>query len=208
MIVSARSTEKLNDSLAQLKGNASGYLLDLKNTDSIKAFFKQVGHFDHLVTPAATGMFAPIAEMDFEAAREILETKQWGQMSCVHYALPYLNKRGSVTLFSGTVTQKPLPGGTMFASVGAATEAAARIWAFESGPLRFNTIVPGVIETPIWNNLMGEETASATLDQIANALPVGRVGTSEDVAKAVLFVIDNEFVNGISIPVDGGHRLI
>ena len=208
VIVSARSKQKLSQSLEKLPGNVSGHIMDVTDEASVKRFFETVGAFDHLVTPAATSMFAPIRAMDFGAARQILESKQWGQMLCVHYALPFLNDNSSITLFSGTVTQKPIAGASMFASVGAGSEAAGRIWAFELAPIRVNTIVPGVIDTLAWTGLMGQEQATKQLAAIAGSLPVGRIGTSDDVAKAVSFVIDNTFVNGVSLVVDGGHRLI
>lgn len=148
------------------------------------------------MTPAATSLFAPIRVFDFDAAREILETKKWGQMLCVYEGVKRLSPSGSITLFSGTVTQKPLAGGPMFAAVGGATEAAARVWAFELAPIRVNTIVPGIIETPVWGSLMDAESARATLDSTAAALPVGRVGQPDDIAKGVSFLIDNGLVNG------------
>lgn len=206
--VTARSQEKLDAELAGLDGDVTGHIMDLRNEASIAGTFETVGGFDHLVTPAATGMFAPIGEMDFAAAREILETKQWGQMLCAHYGAKNIAATGSITLFSGTVTQKPLAGATMFAAVGAASEASARIWGLELAPVRVNTVVPGVIETRIWGDILGDEAATQTLDTLGGALPVGRIGTADEVAKAVAFLIDNGFVNGISLVVDGGHRLI
>lgn len=209
VVVSARSEDKLEKAISDITGKVSGYVMDLHDEESVKTFFSRVGKFDHLVTPAATSMFSPISEMDFSAGRELLETKQWGQMLSVHHALPYLSKEGSITLFSGTVTQKPLPGATMFAAAGAATEASGRIWAYELAPIRVNTIVPGVIATDVWSTLYGsDETANEQLVGIASALPVGRVGTGDDIAKAVSFLIDNTYVNGISLVVDGGHRLV
>lgn len=208
VIVSARSQDKLDVVLAELSGEASGYVLDLLDMDSIAGFFKNVGEFDHLVTPAATAMFAPIADMDFDAARAIIETKQWGQMVTVHHAVKQMSESGSITLFSGTVTQKPLPGSSMFAAVGAATEASARVWAFELAPRRVNTVVPGIIDTPIWGALMDDTAAAEAKAGFASVLPVGRIGTADDVAKAVAFLIDNTFVDGVSLVVDGGHRLI
>ncbi len=179
------------------------------NASSIQAAFEAVGRFDHLVTPAASNTFSGIRDFDFEAGRELLETKQWGQLLCVYYGAQYIRKSGSITLFSGTVTQKPLPGATMFAAVGGATEAAARIWAFELAPIRVNTVVPGVIATDVRDQLMGgEEAATQQLAAIAEALPTRRVGQAIDVAKAVAFLIDNAFVNGHALVVDGGHRLI
>ena len=209
VVVSARSSEKLVRSLAKLTGKVSGHVLDVTDAEMVADFFTKIGEFDHLVTPAATGMLASIEEMDFTAARKILESKQWGQMLCVHHAVPYLSQDSSITLFSGTVTQKPLMGASMFAAVGGATEAAGRIWAYELAPTRVNTVVPGVIATPIWSELTGgEEQAQAQLQAIGQTLPVKRVGTADEIAKAVAFLIDNRFVNGISLVVDGGHRLI
>lgn len=209
LIVTARSQQKLDQSLTGIDGNIKGYVLDLTEESSIKNFYAQVGKFDHLVTPAASSMLAPINEMNFKAARELFETKQWGQMLSVYYALPYLSQSGSITLFSGTVTQKPLPGATIFAAAGAATEAAGRIWAYELAPVRVNTIVPGVIDTPAWTHLTGsKEAAQAQLDAVAELLPVKRIGKPEDIAKSVAFLIDNDFIDGISLVVDGGHRLI
>lgn len=209
VIVTARSEEKLQRGLSALAGNTHGYTMDLLDEQSIKDCFQRIGSFDHLVTPAASATFAPLAELDFPASRELMESKQWGQMLCLHHALPYIRKNGSVSLFSGTVTQKPLPGGSSYAAVGAATEAAGRVWALELAPLRINTIVPGVIATDVWQDLLGTESAAQEqLNAIASALPVNRVGTSDDIAKAVYFLIDNTFVNGISLVVDGGHRLI
>lgn len=208
LAVSARDKARLDTLVAELGPAVTGHVMDLRDPASVVAFFEEVGPFDHLVTPAASSMFAPISQMDFDAARQILETKQWGQMLCVHEGVKRISKTGSITLFSGTVTQKPLAGATMFAAVGGATEAAARIWAFELAPVRVNTVVPGIIETPVWDTLMPPEAATATLEATAKALPVGRVGRPEDVAHGVRFLIENGFVNGHALVIDGGHRLV
>ena len=115
VIVTARSHEKLEESLVDLTGNVSSQVMDLTDEESIKAFFEKTGNFDHLVTTASSSMLAPLKEMNFKAAKELIATKLWGQMLCVYHPLPYLSKAGSVTLFSGTVTQKPIAGASMFA---------------------------------------------------------------------------------------------
>lgn len=208
VVTSARTPEKLDAALSDLSGPVSGHVLDLDHPDSVEGFFEKIGAFDHLVTPAASSMFAPIRAMDFDAARAILESKQWGQMLSVHFGAKTIAPSGSITLFSGTVTQKPLPGATMFAAVGAATEASARIWGLELAPIRVNTVVPGIIDTPVWPALMGQDGAAQAQAGFAGQLPVGRIGTPDDVAHAVEFLINNGFVSGISLVVDGGHRLV
>ena len=105
VIVSARSADKLSGVVDDFDGAVDGHVMDLTDRDSIRAFFESTGPFDHLVTPAATSMFAPIRAMDFDGAREIVDTKQWGQLLCVHYGSQQIAESGSITFFSGTVTQ-------------------------------------------------------------------------------------------------------
>lgn len=208
VIVTARTQEKLNQAIEKLSGKVDGFVLDVTDPDAVESFFDQVGAFDHLITPAATSTFGMIADLDIASTKELIDSKQWGQIYCVKAASKHLSKSGSITLFSGTVTQKVLPGATAFAAAGAAIEASARIWAAELAPVRVNTIVPGIIGTPIWQGLMGEEGAKEHLENIAQALPVGRVGHAKDIAKTAVYLMDNGFVTGASIVVDGGHRLI
>ena len=125
VVVSARDEARLEKAVAELGPKAKGFVMDLTDPASVTDFFEAIGTFDHLVTPAATSMFAPIAEMDFEAARQILETKQWGQMLCVHEGAKRISSTGSITLFSGTVTQKPLAGASMCAALGVRAPAGA-----------------------------------------------------------------------------------
>ena len=75
-------------------------------------------------------------------------------------------------------------------------------------PAKADISFNGIIDTPIWEGMLGKEGAEMQLEQFANALPVQRLGTPVDVAKAAAFLIDNDFVNGTTVVVDGGHRLI
>jgi NADP-dependent 3-hydroxy acid dehydrogenase YdfG len=77
VVVSVQTEEKLEQAMSSLIGKISGYVLDVTDAASIQRFFKNVGVFDHLVTPAASSMFAPIKAMDFDAARLMIESKQW-----------------------------------------------------------------------------------------------------------------------------------
>lgn len=207
LVVTTRDKDKLAPVLSDLGDKAQGHILDVSNPQDVEAFFERVGAFDHLITPAASSLIAPLSDLDLNEARTLIESKQLGQLYCVKYGSNHIHESGSITLFSGTVTQKPMAGASMFAAVGAATEAAARIWALELAPVRINTIVPGIIDTPVWAGLMGD-AAKEQLQAFADMLPVGRIGTPEDIAKTAAFLIDNGFIDGQTIVVDGGHRLI
>jgi NAD(P)-dependent dehydrogenase (short-subunit alcohol dehydrogenase family) len=86
-------------------------------------------------------------------------------------------------------------------------EAFGRSLAVELAPIRVNTIVPGLIDTPLLNLVLGERR-EAFMAQAAAQLPVRRVGRPEDIADAVLFLMKSGFVTGITLTVDGGRLLV
>jgi NAD(P)-dependent dehydrogenase (short-subunit alcohol dehydrogenase family) len=86
-------------------------------------------------------------------------------------------------------------------------EAFARALALDLAPIRVNAIQPGLIDTPLIGELMGDQR-EAMLAQEATRLPVRRVGKPEDVADAVLFLMRNGYVTGITLTVDGGRLLL
>jgi len=208
LILANRNVKALQEATKDLPGKTRTYRLDVTVEEDVEGFFEQIGAFDHLVVPAAGAAWGALADSPTESTRALVDSKFWGQYFAVKYGTHQISKAGSITLFSGTVTQKPIPGTSAFAAVGSAIEAAGRIWALEYAPIRINTVVPGIINTPLWERLVGREGAAAQLEQTANVLPVKRVGTAADVAKAVAFLIDNSFVNGTTVVVDGGHRLV
>ncbi len=208
LILANRNLEALQEIAKDLPGKTRTYRLDVTVEEDVKGFFEQTGDFDHLAVPAADAVLGTLADSPTESTRALVDSKFWGQYFAVKYGARQIAKAGSITLFSGTVTQKPMPGTSAYAAVGSAIEAAGRVWALEYAPIRINTVVPGIINTPIWEGMLGKEGADAQLEQTANLLPVQRVGTPADVAKAVAFLIDNGFVNGTTVVVDGGHRLV
>src|SRR5262249_39917006 len=73
-------------------------------------------------------------------------------------------------------------------------------------PVRVNAITPGQIDTPLWRSRLSETEARAHFDRVAHAHPVGRVGTANDVAQAILFLMMNGFMTGAVLDIDGGWR--
>ncbi len=88
VIVTARSHEKLEQSVVDFTGKVSGEVMDLTDEESIKTFFDKTGNFDHLVTAASSSMLAPLKEMDFKSAKELIATKLWGK--CCVFITPSL----------------------------------------------------------------------------------------------------------------------
>lgn len=207
VIIASRSPEKLEKAGRMLGPEAETHTLDVTREEEVKAFFEKIGPFDHLITAASGVAGGGFLDLGTAAARALFESKFWGQYHAVKYGAPFLRKGGSITLFSGFVSRKPLAGFSTYAAIDGAIESLARVLALELAPLRVNVVTPGLIDTPAWES-MPEEARSAQFAAVATALLVKRVGRAEDVVKAILYLIDNAFATGAIIDVDGGHRCI
>jgi len=119
-------------------------------------------------------------------------------------ALPNLARDGSVVALSGYLYRKPSAGYSPFAAVNGAIEALVKVLAIELAPIRINALVPGQIDT--LRELIGEQANRGRVEAAAAKLPVGRIGTPEDVAHAALFLAENRFTTGTVLDVDGGER--
>jgi NAD(P)-dependent dehydrogenase (short-subunit alcohol dehydrogenase family) len=86
-------------------------------------------------------------------------------------------------------------------------EGLARSLALELKPIRVNVISPGFVDTPMYD-AFGAEGRAALLKQAAAALPGGRIGHASEIAAAVLFLLNNRYMNGEVLHIDGGHRFV
>jgi NAD(P)-dependent dehydrogenase (short-subunit alcohol dehydrogenase family) len=182
--------------------DADKVTLDLTDDESIRSAVKRIGPVDHLVFSTAQSASGLARELDLGAARRAFETKYWGPLRVIQVA----EVRESITLTSGVAASTPMIGGSTTASINGAIEALVKTLAVEFAPLRVNAVSPGVIATPLWDRL-SEGDRSALFSRLAGSLPTGRVGTAEDVAVAILFVLRHGFITGEVLHVDGGHRL-
>jgi NAD(P)-dependent dehydrogenase (short-subunit alcohol dehydrogenase family) len=145
-------------------------------------------------------------ELDPTALRSAFENKFWGHFHSARHAVPNLRKDGSITFFIGGACRAAIPGTSGLAAVNGAIMAMAYTLAKELAPLRVNAISPGPVDTPAYD-LMPKEGKQAFFDQMARVLPVKRIGKPEELARAVLFLVGNDFVTGAVIDIDGGARL-
>jgi NAD(P)-dependent dehydrogenase (short-subunit alcohol dehydrogenase family) len=179
---------------------------DVADEAAVEAFFVSQPPLDHLVTGAAGTVRGTLIELEVAKARALFESKYWGQYLCAKYAAPRLKPTGSMVLFSGWISRKPIAGVSTLAAVDAAIEALGRTLAIELAPRRVNVVTPGMIDTPLWSARLSPDEQKAHFARIAQSLPVGRAGTAEDVAHAVRFLLENGFTTGAVIDVDGGQH--
>jgi len=204
VVLMGRRESKLQGAVEAIGPAASYRVLDVTDGDAVARVFKEVGRFDHLVTCAAGIAIGPFSELPESALREFFEVKFWGQVRAIRAALPLLARDGSIVAVSGFLYRKPSAGYSAFAAVNGAIEALVKVLAIELAPIRVNALVPGQIDT--LREIIGEEANRGRVQAAAGKLPVGRIGTPDDVAHAALFLAENGFTTGAALDVDGGER--
>ena len=179
---------------------------DTHDAASLEAIFKEVGTIDHLVSAAVGGErtlkpFLEQTEDQFKAAYD----KLWGYAKVVRTGAPYLAEDGAITLVSGSPARKIKPAQSPLSCVGASVENLVRCLAVEMAPVRVNVVSPGTVDTAMFD-FMGDEKQEK-LQAMTSTHLIKRAGTSEEVAQGILFVMQNGFVTGTTIDVDGGRIL-
>jgi NAD(P)-dependent dehydrogenase (short-subunit alcohol dehydrogenase family) len=207
VIITGRSSERLQRASGELGGAARTVALDSTDEAGTRDLFATIPRVDHLFVSAATVSFGLKLTSPPSALRPSIDTRFWGSLYAVRECLPKMPPDGSITFTSGTAAWRPLPGGSVGSASCGAIEAFARALAVELAPIRVNTIAPGLIDTPLIAAVMGER-AAAILKREGERLPVRRVGRAEDIADAVMFLMNNGFTTGITLTVDGGRTLV
>lgn len=182
------------------------YQLDIADENAIKQFFAEIGEFDYLTTPGSVTPKGNFLTMEAAVAKSGFDSKFWGQYNAAKYGMRYIRDGGGILFFSGFVAHRPQKNLVVMASVNSAVEGLGRALAIELAPIRVNVVAPGIIDTPRYAG-MSEQDRRVMFDQLAAKLPVGHVGQAKEVAETVLLLLQNTFMTGQTIIVDGGHVL-
>ena len=205
VVIAGRSRERLQAARAVLGDGVRTVALDVGDEMGTRALFSELGPVDHVFITAGAVLFDPKLAPDAASVRPALDTRFWGAFNAAKFAAANMSTGGSITFTSGTAAMRPIRGASVAGASCGAVEAFARSLAVDLAPIRVNTIQPGLIDTPFLDTL--GERRSAIIAEYSRRLPVGRVGRTEDVADAVLFLMKNGFVTGITLTVDGGGVL-
>ena len=176
---------------------------DVRIEDEVKKIFEKYAPFDILVSAATGGSRAagPFLEMDMLGFKSSFD-KLWGYANIVRFGTNYLSSDGTIVLVSGAPARRMKPGQIALSAVGGAVENLVRGVAKEIAPKRINSVSPGLIDTPMFSQ-EGEDR-KIFLNSMTEANTIKRAGKPEEVAKGIIFVIENELVTGITVDVDGG----
>ena len=179
---------------------------DVRDREALQALFAKLAPYDVLISAATGGDRAvgPFMEMDLDGFQASFD-KMWGYANVVRYGVPHLADDGCVVLVSGCPARKIKPGQIAIGAVGGAVEQFVRGIAPEIAPKRINTVAPGFIDTPMVP-LQGAER-EALYTKLTGDHLIPRAGKPDEVAHGIVFAVENDFITGTTIDVDGGLLL-
>ena len=199
VVIASRNAERLQ--AAADKIGATAIPTDVTSDDSVANLFRQCGPVDHVVVTAAQLRTGPFKTVSMDDVRSTMDGKFWGAWRCARAA--EIRSGGSLTLVSGFLSVRPRPNSAIVGAANGALESLTRALALELSPVRVNCVSPGIIDTPI-RAAMPEAARRDMLAKTAAALPVGRVGLGEDIARQILAFMTIGFATGSIVYLDGG----
>lgn len=214
VVVTGRRQAELDAAVRELGGGTLGVRGDvasLADLDRLSAAIRDTfGRLDVVFANAGGGAFVPLGEITEAHFDRYFGINVKGTLFTVQKALPLMSAGGSVVLNGSMVSRKGMPGFTVYAATKAALRSFARTWAVDlrGRNIRVNVVSPGTVVTPAYKTELGmtDGQIEAFVAQAAATTPLGRAGTPDEVAKAVVFLAsdDSSYVTGIELFVDGG----
>ena len=180
---------------------------DVSDEEQIKALFAKIGNVDVLVNNAGVSLIKQIQDMEKSEWDKLFAVNVTGTFLCTREAV-----KGMISRQHGLIVNISSVWGEVGGSCESAYSASkaaiigfTKALAKELGwsKIRVNCVSPGVIDTPMNAHFSAEEKAALTEE-----IPMGRWGRGEDVAKTILFLLDNDYVTGVDIPVNGGFSVV
>ncbi|KAA6486305.1 SDR family oxidoreductase [Agrobacterium rhizogenes] len=216
--ITGRRKDALDKAVAAIGRGAVGVQADSAKNEDLDKLFAQVkvehGRLDTLVVNAGGGTMLPLGQITEEQVDDTFGRNVKAVIFTVQKALPLLGKGSSVVLTGSTAGTEGTAAFSVYSASKAAVRNLARSWALDlkGTGIRVNVVSPGATRTPGLVELVGDdkEQQQGLLDYLASRIPLGRVGESEEIAKATLFLAsdDASFVNGAELFADGGQAQV
>lgn len=211
VFITGRRKEVLDAAAAELGSGVTAVQGDITNLDDIDGLVEAIAQrgsgLDVVFANAGGGSLAPIGDITLEQVNETFGVNVIGTVFTVQKTLPLLNHGASIVLAGSSSATNGTPGLSVYAATKAAIRSFGRTWAAELAGrgIRVNTIIPGPTNTPGLSGLGPD-----LLQAIASGVPMGRLGESDEIANAVLFLASPEssFMTGGEIFIDGGAEQI
>jgi NAD(P)-dependent dehydrogenase (short-subunit alcohol dehydrogenase family) len=213
VFITGRDQSRLDEAIKKIGSNVTGVQGDVANLKDLDRLIAQIqkekGKLDIVFANAGIAKYAPFGAIEEDQFDSIFNTNVKGLLFTVQKALPLLPDGASVILNGSIVGSKGLPTNSVYSATKAAVRSFARTWTtdLKARHIRVNVVSPGPIDTEGLRELFGSsDVGKQRLANINSLVPMGRLGTADEIAKAVVFLgsDDSSFVTGIELFVDGG----
>src|SRR5690242_18169651 len=218
VVLTGRRAAELDAAIAELGQSATGVRGDVSVLSDLDLLYETIrathGRLDILFANAGGGALVPLEDVTEQHFDRYFGINVKGTLFTVQKALPLMAAGGSIVLNGSMVSVKGVPGFTVYAATKAALRSFARTWAADlrGRNIRVNVVSPGTVVTPGYKTelAMTDEQITEFVARAAATAPLGRAGTPDEVAKAVVFLAsdDSSYVTGADLFVDGGAAQI
>jgi NAD(P)-dependent dehydrogenase (short-subunit alcohol dehydrogenase family) len=217
IFITGRREKELSTAVKQIGTNVTAVQGDVSNLDDLDRLFAQIrkkkGKLDIVFANAGVARYAPLGKITEEFYDSIFNINVKGLLFTVQKALPLLPDGASIILNASIVASKGLSSNSVYSATKAAVRSFARTWTtdLKDRRIRVNAISPGPIDTPGLSELLASsETGQERKKMISTTVPLGRLGTPDEIAKAVVFLASNDasYITGVELFVDGGFAQV
>ncbi len=214
VFITGRREPELDRAVKEIGRNVTGIQGDVSNLGDLDRLYAQIkrekGKLDIVFANAGVAKYATFGTITEELYDSIFDINVKGLLFTVQKALPLLPDGASIILNASIVASKGLPANSVYSATKAAIRSFARTWTtdLKTRRIRVNAVSPGAIDTPGLSGLLGSsEIGQQRLQMISSGVPLGRLGTSDEIAKAVVFLAsdDASYVTGTEMFTSLGH---
>jgi NAD(P)-dependent dehydrogenase (short-subunit alcohol dehydrogenase family) len=217
VFITGRRDSELAAAVKEIGRHVTGIQGDVSNLGDLDRLFAQIeqekGKLDIVFANAGVAKYARFGTITEELYDSLFNSNVKGLLFTVQKALPLLPDGASIILNASIVSSKGLSSNSVYSATKAAVRSFARTWTtdLKERRIRVNAVSPGSIETPGLDELLASsETGQQRLKMISNSVPLGRLGTPDEVAKAVVILAsdDSSYITGTELFVDGGFAQV
>ena len=217
VFITGRREADLAAAVRQIGRSVTGVQGDVSNLADLDRLYSQIkrdkGRLDVVFANAGIARYAPLGTISEELYDSIFDINVKGLLFTVQKALPLMPDGGSIVLNASIVASKGLPANSVYSATKAAVRSFARTWTTDlrDRRIRVNAVSPGSTDTPGFSDLLASsETGDQRRKMISSVVPLGRLGTPDEIARAVVFLAsdDSSYVAGTELFVDGGFAQV
>jgi NAD(P)-dependent dehydrogenase (short-subunit alcohol dehydrogenase family) len=217
VFITGRREQELAAAVKEIGRNVTGVQGDVSNLGDLDRLFAQIkrekSKLDIVFANAGIAKYAPLGSITEQLYDSIFDINVKGLLFTVQKALPLLPDGASIILNASIVASKGFSANSVYSATKAAVRSFARTWTtdLKDRRIRVNAVSPGSIDTPGLSDLWASsEVGEQRQKMIANSVPLGRFGTPDEIAKAVVFLAsdDASYITGTEFFVDGGFAQV